>query len=224
MCITLLVYNHMKKLLKIVERFTNWNSHKNLERFLTNFYIKKYGSEDKAKAVFDQLTHNLTNEKDKQKAIEKKLYEDLHIKQWLYFKELFEIKSILSLVKIILGIKSKINEDWSLTEKQKFGNTLKNLMIPSYEKTYNINTQKNAIKREITKAKLFTLAITRRELGYPDQRYFNRWLKAFFGDKYLNKGQSNGYLTLEEYLEIISAFLLTENETYADGITTLDRT
>lgn len=61
-----------------------------------------------------------------------------------------------------------------------------------------------------------SLAVVRKELGYPHSHTFNPWLKAFFGDKYNDKInekiRSAGKLTLYKYIEIVSAFMLNYDE------------
>ncbi len=206
----------MNKILKIFEKLTNWKSSKQIEEFLNNFYIRKYGSEEKAKAEFEKLTKKYTSKEEKQKAFEVKLFQDLHVEQLLYFRKLFSVKSLSSLAKSFITIKSEVERDWSDKEKNNFLKTYKTEIIPTYEETFQVTERKSFIINKIREAKLFTLSVARKELGYPDQRYFNRWLEAFFGKKYINRGTSNGYITLTEYLEIISAFILCEKENYSD--------
>ncbi len=80
----------------------------------------------------------------------------------------------------------------------------------------------------LAKTTKYTLKQTREELGYPDSRTFNPWLIAFFDDKYVTctgktksgkpsyKSKKRGYINFNEYLEIVSMFLLCENEDYFD--------
>lgn len=191
--------------------------------FIERFYINKYGSREEAELVFNQLEENSENEEAFQLALQEKIKTDLHLKELNeLIKPYREAKNITDLFKKLLVFKNSNSSTQLKANIKKISEDCNVLIKPAFEETYNISDKtKKDIINVINKNVTFNLANTRKELGYPHPRTFNYWLKYFFDSKFENKinenkSKNSGKLTLFEYIEIVSAFILSYDENNLD--------
>lgn len=209
----------MKELLKkIIERFRISDPVKNAQ-FIEHFYSKKYGGPEKAALVFKELKQNSKSEEEFQQSLQEKLKNDLHYSELKNMGiNIQKSKTITQLIYNLFNFKNSIqSKDHDLNKVVEDYDVL---LKPAFEETYLNSDTKNDIIKIIKENVTFTLAQTRRELGFAHPRTFNPWIKAFFGNKYedklTEKGRSAGILTFDEYLEIVSSFMISYNEKKLD--------
>lgn len=203
---------------KIKQKLDLNNTAKNID-FLERFYIKKYGSRHKAELVIKELKEKSSCEDDFKLALQEKIKSDLHYKSLKpIIKAFLNAKSIKELLKNILIFKSSSQSKKVENNIGNVSDDFKQLINPAFEEAYGINkSSKDDIINYINHNVNLNLANTRKELGYPDPRTFNHWLKFFFDSRFEiklseNKSKNSGQITLFEYLEIVSAFILSYDE------------
>ena len=187
--------------------------------FIERFYIKKYGSREKAELVFKQLKEASENEEAFQLALQEKFKADFHYKELrLITKPFKKAKNLTGLMRNLVGFKVSNKSVVVKNNINKISEDYNDLIKPAFEETYNISdkTRKDIIN-DINQNVTFNIANTRKELGYPHPITFNYWLKYFFDSKFdnklnENKSKNSGKLTLFEYIEIVSAFILSYDE------------
>lgn len=191
-----------KEHLEILQKLSPNFSEEKIVIIIENHFIKKYGSRENAINYF----------KENNKVPQKEFIKEFDQKSLKKFSEaIFESDSLTDLLNNISNLKN----DSTLDE----GNLLINLeSIKSLEPelTNTLDLTESRIQVSLIpfleeKLKL-SLKKTREELGYPDSRTFNKWLSVFFNDKFANRGENNGRITLQEYIEIVSAFMLSYDE------------
>ena len=171
-------------------------------KIIENYYIQKFGSREAAIKYFRETNKNPVDE------FCKSLNTGFLIK---ILKSLLKSSSITSLI----GNLSILKNDNTLI-KDEVNKSIEVLQSIKVEVNEALNLSNNKIEVFILpllerKLKL-SLSKTRKELGYIDQRTFNKWLSYFFEDKFSKQGKKNGRITLSEYVEIISAFMLSYDE------------
>jgi len=209
----------MKSLLSKINQKSGINdTTKNIE-FIERFYIKKYGSHEKAELVFKQLKENSKNEEAFQLALQEKFKTDFHYKELrLIIKPFIKAKSITSLIENLFSFKASNKSDAVQNNITTISEDFNDLIKPAFEETFIVsNKSENNIINDINQYVTFNIKNTRKELGYPHPRTFNYWLKYFFDSKFdnkinENKSKNSGKLTLFEYIEIVSAFILSYDE------------
>ncbi|ARV14826.1 hypothetical protein [Polaribacter sp. SA4-12] len=185
-------------------------------QMVETFFIKKYGSRLKAKIAFGDLLEKSIDNKD----FEEKLKSELGVDILLEFLQLFNAaKDFTSLIDLMQEFREKKLKGKTKEEAVEIYKKLS--ILDSMSKSYNIpEALEKEIINKVNENTVFTLAQTRKELGYPDPRTFNPWLEVFFDNKYdkriLEKGRNAGKISLLEYLEIISAFMLSYDESKFD--------
>lgn len=194
------------------------NPTKNIE-FIERFYIKKYGNREKAELVFKKLKENSTSEESFQLALQERFKKDFHYKELKQIiKPFTKAKSITDLIKNLFNFKTSKNSKTVQNNIVKISDDYNTLIKPAFEVTFNFSDKsKNDIISHINQNVHLNLANTRKELGYPHPRPFNYWLKYFFDSKFDNKinqknSKNSGKLTLFEYIEIVSAFIISYDE------------
>lgn len=203
---------------KINQKLDVGNTAKNIE-FIERFYIKKYGSRAKAELVFKQLKENSKNEEAFQLALQAKFKNDFHYNELsLLIKPFIKAKNITGLIKNLFSFKASNKSGAVKNNINKISEDFEALIKPAFEETFNISDKtKDDIINDINQNVTFNIANTRKELGYPHPRTFNYWLRYFFDSKFdnkinENKSKNSGKLTLFEYIEIVSAFILSYDE------------
>jgi len=200
---------------KINERIGTY-SLKKITKFIDNFYIKKYGSREKAEAVFQELKNNCKSDAEFVSIFNDKIKKDLHVDSFtLILKPFLRAKNISSLIKNLYTFKH--SQQSKQLKVDGLAYDYKNLIEPAFEEALTPSAKtKSDVIALIGKNLKLTLASTRKELGYPDPRTFNPWLNVFFGGKYEARaketGRSAGVISLFEYIEIVSAFMLSYDE------------
>lgn len=169
---------------------------------IESYFITKFGSRKKAELYFKNNNIHPLDEFVKD--------HDLVVILEM-FSPILKSKSLSDLFENLNHIKNNTK-----TDKEKLLQSINKLkeLEPKISSVFNLSESrmKVSIIPSLEKHLKLSLSKTREELGYPDQRTFNKWLKVFFGDKYLNRGKTNGRISLEEYIEIVSAFMLSYNE------------
>ncbi len=209
----------MKNIIEFVNKNTDIITLNKSIQFIECFYIKKYGSHEKAVSFFKEFQDSCQNEEEFQDKFWVKFNEDFRINDFMkIFKPYFEAEDISSFVKSVSKFKTENKDNFTFDQLTELDVIYTTLIKPAFEEVYNLSdkTSKNNFVNNIIANIKFSLAKTRKELGYPDQRTFNKWLNGFFGDKYINRGNTNGYISLEEYIEIVCAFILSYNEDKKD--------
>ncbi len=203
---------------KINQKLTINDTAKNIE-FIERYYIKKYGSRENADLVFNQLKENSKNEQAFQLALQEKFKTDFHYKELrLIIKPLIKAKSITSLIENLISFKAFNKSGVVQKNITTISEDFYALIKPAFEETFSVSVlSKNDIIHHINQYVTFNIKSTREELGYPHPRTFNYWLNYFFDSKFEkkineNKSKNSGQLTLYEYIEIVSAFILSYDE------------
>ncbi len=216
------------KFIKIFIKKIGLDDPKKAQELITRFYIKKYGSFNKANSVFIELQESCVDDDEFQKVLKEKLEKDFHVNYiQLLLKPFTKAKNITSLVEEISIVEGSILTKFSQEEAEIVLSDFENLMKPAFEETFNFSQNKKEDIIQIINTNLkLSLSSTRKELGYPDQRTFDKWLVCFFkvdnphSDKLKHKfsylGKKNGYLSLDQYIEIVSAFMLSYDEKSLD--------
>ncbi|OAD45904.1 hypothetical protein [Polaribacter atrinae] len=185
---------------KIVPNITEESACKIIE----NYYIRKFGSEEAAQKYFKEYKKNPVDEflKELNPAILAKF-----IGPFLNITST-PITDIIDNV-ANLGSMSAVDAE-ELSKSLAFLQSI----APEMESILNLSESrmKVSIIPLLEKKLQLSLSKTRKELGYQDQRTFNKWLSVFFEDKYANRGGQNGKISLKEYIEIVSAFMLSYDE------------
>lgn len=169
---------------------------------IEGFFISEYGSRENFINYFKENNKNPVEEFTQMF--------DLEILERMS-KSIFESNSLTDLLK---NVSNLINNN-SL-DKDKLRRNLENIKKLQPELTNTIDLTESRIQVSLIpflEDKLkFSLSKTRKELGYPDKRTFDKWLSVFFKDKFANRGENNGRISLIEYIEIVSAFMLSDDE------------
>lgn len=188
-------------------------------KFIERFYIKKYGSRENAEIVFKQLKENSKSEEDFQLTLQDKFKADFHLKELkLLIQPFIKANSITGLLKNLLNFKASKKSEVLKSNLTKISVDFNDLIKPALEESFSVSDKaKDDIIKIINQNVTFNIANTRKELGYPHPRTFNYWLKYFFDSKFdnkinENKSKNSGKLTLFEYIEIVSAFILSYDE------------
>jgi hypothetical protein len=169
---------------------------------IENYYIKKFGSEEAAQKYF----------------IEKKIHPfdefNSEVNSTILIKAFKPFSKTKSISDLINNFHSLLNDN--TIDKKELYKSLKVLksLEPEILKVFNLSESRfNVSIIPLLEKKLqLSLSKTREELGYPDQRTFNKWLTVFLGDKFSNHGKRNGSINISEYVEIVSAFMLSYDE------------
>lgn len=206
----------MEKLFKIIKKKFDLDNPTKSTEFIEAFYAKKYGSKENAVLVFKAIRNSCNNEKEFQSIIVKKIEKDFHYNLLKQIVEIFkQSKGLFSLIKNLKSfaknIKDKDSVHNEIIEIQELNFSLASELKNLYggtKKQLDINNCSLSIEDYL----FISLAQIRKECGYPDKRTFDKWLETFFGTKYLDKGHSNGYVSIEEYAEILKTFLLKPEE------------
>ncbi|WP_336067388.1 hypothetical protein [Mesoflavibacter sp. CH_XMU1404-2] len=175
-----------------------------------DLFIKKYGSEEKAREVFKEILK--TSKKDNN--LQELLLAEFSLDSLFAVLDTFnkasnltETLQNLEVFKSNANISKEIHDNINIVKSVSDSNKIPEVYKDSFIAYINQNVT-------------FTLANTRKELGYPHPRIFNPWLNFFFDNKYksrtLEKGRSAGKITLSEYVEIVSAFILSYDEKKLD--------
>lgn len=149
--------------------------------------------------------------------------------------QILNLYSGLNSITEIIDFASKIKEDeinikFNCSDYNSEVNKLSKMLKKRFAKHLDGQSKitDEVLEEILAKTTRYNLKQTREELGYPDSRTFNPWLIAFFDDKYVTcrgktksgkpsyKSKKRGYINFNEYLEIVSMFLLCENEDYFD--------
>ncbi|WP_431137507.1 hypothetical protein [Psychroserpens mesophilus] len=219
------IFVKMKGIPKDIKTSLDLENVEKANAFITRYYSKKYGSEAKAKAVFEALRADCNSEEEFQKRFRTKVLKDMYIFQLhKLLKPFLSAKNMTMLIKNLFGFKKSKRGQQLKKEMSKIDADFKHLIQPAFEEVYAKSNHNKTQTINLIKSQFkFTLASTRKELGYPDPRTFNQWLYCFFKEdhpnegvpkhKYSSLGEKNGYLNFDEYLEIVSAFMLTYDET-----------
>lgn len=177
----------------------------------TNFYIRKYGSQEEADKVFNALKETCKSEEEFLEIRERKMQSDVPLEQFNALMEyIYSFQSFttvvnreemeISLMDAVqndpdsLKLVVEIMEDFSHLINEKFG--------------YNKELIKEKLLREINDKITFTIKETREELGFKNQRTFKKWLNYFYGNKFDNCRKFN----LLEYIDVIKKFFLKPEE------------
>jgi len=175
-----------------------------------DLFIKKYGSEEKAREVFKEILKTSKKEDNLQELLLAEFSLDSILTVLESFSKasnLTETLQNLESTKANTTITKEIHDNINIVKSVSGSNKIPEVYKDSFIAYINQNVN-------------FTLANTRKELRYPDPRTFNPWLNFFFDDKYksrtLEKGRNAGKITLSEYIEIVSAFILSYDEKKLD--------
>lgn len=177
----------------------------------TNFYIRKYGSQEEVDKVFNALKETCTTEEEFLKMRERKIQSDVPLEQ---FNALMEyIYTLQSFTTVVDREKMEI----SLMHDVQNNPDSWNLVLEIMDDFSQLINEKFGSNKELIKEKLlleindkitFTIKETREELGFKNQRTFKKWLNYFYGNKFDNCRKFN----LLEYIEVIKKFFLKPEE------------
>jgi hypothetical protein len=191
----------MKKKFGLINFFPKISNGKML-KIIENYYIQKFGSIEAAEKYFRETNKHPVDE------FYKSLNTGFLIK---ILKSLLKSSSITSLI----GNLSNLKNDNTL-DRDEINKSFKILKSIEPEVIESFGLSEKRIESNIItfldKTLKLSLSKTRKELGYPDQRTFNTWLSYFFEEKFSNRGKNNGRISLSEYIEIVSAFMLRYDE------------
>lgn len=215
----------MKKIVQKVNKLFGLSILSNSNQLLDKIYIKKYGSEEKAKAVFEKIKESCSSEEEFQDKLCEKIKSDFNVLS-IISSHFSNTNNLSSLTKNIAEFKENNPlEKVSEAELKEIYNLYENVLKPVYNEELGIVDEKSRDKfiKDISE-NFITLKQVRVELKCKDQRTFEKWLGLFFGEgypeemhKFSNRGiVNNGYLSLSEYVEIVAAFLLSYDEEKID--------
>ncbi|MAX71246.1 MAG: hypothetical protein CMC76_09125 [Flavobacteriaceae bacterium] len=199
--------------IKLIEETEQLLSNSSSLKIVEGLFINKYGSEEKAKEAFKAILEQSKKNDNLQELIFSEFGLDKIIRVLNSFKEASNLKETYENLQ---NEKLKLIKEETPKSKEELLNNLELLSNAAHQVDIS-ETSKDNLINYINENVIFNLANTRKELGYPDPRPFNYWLKFFFQGKYndkINEGNSknSGKLTLFEYLEVVSAFLLSYDE------------
>ncbi|MBU2940824.1 hypothetical protein KO494_14845 [Lacinutrix sp. C3R15] len=197
------------KLFKNRKELLNGSANNNL---IEELFIKKYGTKEKAQEAFKNILTSSKAEDNLQELLLKEFNLDTILDVLNSFSQSSNYTETLkSLKKTKTDVLSSLDSDGLET----LNNNLNTLQSVS-ENFAISDKQKDDIITYINQNVNFNLANTRKELGYKHPRIFNPWLNFFFNNKYKSKteetGKNAGSITLFEYIEIVSAFILSYDE------------
>lgn len=203
--------------IKLIEENKQFLINSNSVKVVEGLFINKYGSEEKAKEAFKTILEQSKKDDNLQELIFSEFGLDKIMRILDSFKEASNLKETYENLQ---NEKLKFIKEETPKSKEELLNNLE-LLSNAAQQVDISETSKNNLISYINENVIFNLANTRKELGYPDPRPFNDWLKFFFQGKYndkINEGNSknSGKLTLFEYLEVVSAFLLSYDESKID--------
>lgn len=197
------------KLFKDRKELLNDSANNNL---IEELFIKKYDTKEKAQEVFKNILTSSKTEGNLQELLLKEFSLDTILNLLNSFSESSNYTETLkNFKKTKIDVLSSLDSDGLQTLNNNL-NTLQSI-------SHNIDIsdkEKGDIINYINKSVNFNLANTRKELGFNHPRIFNPWLNFFFNNKYESKtketGKNAGNITLLEYIEIVSAFILSYDE------------
>jgi hypothetical protein len=197
------------KLFKNRKELLNGSVNNNL---IEELFIKKYGTKEKAQEAFKNILTSSKEEDNLQELLLKEFNLDTILDVLNSFSQSSNYTETLKgLKKTKTDVLSSLDSDGLET----LNNNLNTLQSVS-ENFAISDKQKDDIITYINQNVNFNLANTRNELGYKHPRIFNPWLNFFFNNKYKSKtekkGKNAGRITLFEYIEIVSAFILSYDE------------
>lgn len=165
---------------KIIQRF-NLRDPNKVTRFIEQFYIKKYGSPEKAQQVFKSLKENSKDEETYIQAVHDKLLTDLHYNELKsIIRPFLKAKNIYHLAKNLLSLKANKSSIQGMGNIKTIESDYKNFMQPAFQEAFQINeSTKIDIIEFINKNVSFNLANTRKELKCSHPNVFNDWLHFF---------------------------------------------
>jgi len=203
--------------IKLIEENKQLLSNSHSLQVVEGLFINKYGSEEKAKEAFKTILEQSKKDDNLQELIFLEFGLD---KIMRVLKSFTEASNLKETYENLQKVKQNILKEETPESKETLISNLEILSSTAQQFELSEITQENLIDY-INKNVSFNLANTRKELGYPDPRPFNYWLNFFFQGKYndkINEGNSknSGKLTLFEYLEVVSAFLLSYDESKID--------
>jgi hypothetical protein len=194
--------------------------------------IYHYGSHSKANIEVLKITEGYTSSQDYSERVTKVFMSIPVIKDICQILNHYNgLNSITDTIDFVAKIKEeKINIEFNCSDYTSEVNKLSRMLKIRFAKHLGKQSKitDEVLDEILAKTTKHTLKKTREELGYPDSRTFNPWLIAFFDDKYVTctgktksgkpsyKSKNKGYINFNEYLEIVSMFLLSENEEYFD--------
>lgn len=192
--------------IKIIKQINPKFKEEDFIELIESYFITKFGSRKKMELYFKNNNIDPLDEyvKDNNLEVIPKI-----------FSPILKSENMSDLLENLNHLKNKTDKE----ELIQIINKLKKL-DPEVSSILNLSDSrmKISIIPALEKYLKLSLSKAREELGYPDQRTFNKWLKVFFEDKYLNRGKTNGRISLEEYIEIVSEFMLSYNEeTFGDA-------
>lgn len=199
--------------IKLIEENKQFLINSNSVKVVEGLFINKYGSEEKAQEAFKTILEQSKKDDNLEELIFSEFGLDKIIQVLNSFTEASNLKETYENLQ---KVKQNILKEETRESKETFLNNL-GLLSNAAQHVDISETSKDNLINYIDENVIFNLANTRKELGYPDPRPFNYWLKFFFQGKYndkINEGNSknSGKLTLFEYLEVVSAFLLSYDE------------
>lgn len=203
--------------LKLIEENNQTNDSIDSTKIVEKLFVNKYGSEEQAKEAFKAILDQSEKDDNLQELIFSEFGLDKVMQVLNSFKEASNLKETFENLQ---KVKQNNLKEETQESKEILISNLEILSSTSQQFELSETAKENVIDY-INKNVDFNLANTRRELSYPDPRPFNYWLKFFFDGRYdhkINEGNSknSGKLSLFEYLEIVSAFLLSYDETKID--------
>lgn len=199
----------LMKIFEVNKELLNGSANINL---IEQLFIKKYGTRENAQEAFKNILASSKTEDNLQELLLKEFGLDTILNILNSFSQSSNYTETLkSLDKTKMDVISSLDPNGLQTLNE----NLKN--IQSVSDNFDVSDkQKDKIIAYINQNVNFNLANTRKELGYPHPRIFNPWLNFFFNNKYKSKteetGKNAGRITLTEYIEIVSAFILSYDE------------
>ena len=179
---------------------------------IEKLFIKKYDTKEKAQEAYKNILTSSKAEDNLQELLLKEFSLDTILNLLNSFSQSSNYTETLKSLK-----KTKTDVLLSLDsgDLQTLNNNLNTLQSISHNIDFP-DKEKDDIINYINKNVNFNLANTRKELGFKHPRIFNPWLNFFFNNKYESKteetGKNAGNITLLEYIEIVSAFILSYDE------------
>lgn len=179
---------------------------------IEELFIKKYGTKENAQKVFKSILVSSKAEHNLQELLLKEFSFDTILNVLNSFSQSSNYTETLKNLK---KTKTNVLSSFDSDGFQTLNNNLNTLQSVS-DNFYISDKQIDDIITYINQNVNFNLANTRKELGFPHPRIFNPWLNFFFNNKYKSKteetGKNAGSITLLEYIEIVSAFIISYEE------------
>jgi DNA-binding MarR family transcriptional regulator len=212
----------MKNIFKKINELLDLNDQANVNQLLEKIFIKKYGSKN------DEVVKRIKLLCSTDEEFQNKLCEEISDKFNIFLEissHFNNVTGVKTLAKSITSFQDNNPlEKLSREELKELNDFIENDVKPTISEKLDITNEVNR-KRFINEVSenFITLKKTREELECENQRTFEKWLLIFFGEgypvgyhKFSDKGANNGYINLSEYIEIVSAFLLSYDEEKID--------